>query len=173
MTEADARFLGADLALVGDDGWGDAGFGNAASTPVELNDFHLIEDLAGLGRAELVGRLNALGAESAARLAPKLAQAAAARGEVIVVTHVPPFWEASWHEGRPSNADWVPWFACRATGEVVLACAREHPATGFTVLCGHTHGAGTWQAAPNLTVHTAGARYGEPCVQRVIEVVTR
>jgi len=88
---------------------------------------------------------------------------------VVVVTHVPPFREAAWHEGRPSNDDWVPWFACKATGEAIVACARDCPRTEFIVLCGHTHGAGIHSPAANVMVHTAVAEYGAPGVQRLFE----
>jgi len=48
---AKPRLLEERVALVGDDGWEDARHGNATGTPVELNDFYLIEELAGLSRS--------------------------------------------------------------------------------------------------------------------------
>jgi predicted phosphohydrolase len=167
LTESEPQVLAGGIAVVGEDGWADGRFGNAQGTPVELNDFFVIEELTGLSRPKLVKELNALGDQAAARLAPKLAAAAAASRHVVVLTHVPPFREAAWHEGRPSDDDWVPWFACRATGEAILACARDCPATKFLVLCGHTHGAGVHFPAANVTVRTAGAAYGSPAVQGV------
>lgn len=169
LTESEPQVLGGGIAVVGDDGWADGRFGNALETPVELNDFRLIRELSGLSRLALIQTLNALGDQAAARLAPKLAAAAAASRQVVVLTHVPPFREAAWHEGRPSDDDWVPWFACRATGEAILACAHEYPATDFLVLCGHTHGAGVHSPAANVTVRTAGAAYGSPVVQELFE----
>ncbi len=40
----------------------------------------------------------------------------------------------------------------------------------MTVLCGHTHGGGETEVLPNLRVLTGAAVYGEPKVQRVLEV---
>ena len=40
----------------------------------------------------------------------------------------------------------------------------------MTVLCGHTDGAGEAQVLPNLRVLTGAAEYGEPKVQRVLEL---
>ncbi len=37
-------------------------------------------------------------------------------------------------------------------------------------MCGHTHGEGEAQILPNLKVLTGGATYGEPTLQRVLEV---
>ena len=45
----------------------------------------------------------------------------------------------------------------------------SRPDRQMTVLCGHTHGAEA-QVLPNLRVLTGGAEYGEPKVQRVLEV---
>ena len=154
--------LGEGRALVGVDGWGDARLGRPESSRVWLNDFRLIADLQGLVGPPLWSKLRALGDAEAATLAPLLEQAAASHAEVVVATHVPPFREACWHEGKVSDDEWLPYFTCRAVGNVLLAAARARPEVTFTVYCGHTHGGGVSQLLPNLTVHTGGARYGTP-----------
>jgi hypothetical protein len=45
------------------------------------------------------------------------------------------------------------------TGDITIA----------TLLCGHSHGAGTAHILPNLTCRTGGAEYGEPVVQDVLD----
>src|SRR5262245_5254933 len=42
---ADVLPLTERSALVGHDGWGDGGYGNAATTPIRLNDFLMIDEL--------------------------------------------------------------------------------------------------------------------------------
>jgi hypothetical protein len=162
--------LGRDVALVGVDGWADGRLGDFVRSPVMLNDYVLIADLAGLTKAALVSRLNDLGDAEAALLAPLLAEALSASRRVIVATHVPPFKEACWHEGKISNDDWLPHFTCRAVGQVLRQAALDHPDRKIRVLCGHTHGAGTAEILPNLKVVTGGAEYGEPRVQGTIEL---
>jgi hypothetical protein len=158
------------VGLVGVDGWADARLGDYVRSPVVLNDYLLIAELAGLGRAERQGRLHALGDAEAARLAELLAAALARFRRVIVATHVPPFKEACWHEGRISNDDWLPHFTCRAAGEVLRRAAADHPDRKIRVLCGHTHSSGTADILPNLRVVTGGAEYGEPRVQGTLEI---
>ena len=157
-------------ALVGVDGWGDGGFGLATTSPIRLNDFRLIEELReaapGAPRLEV---LRQLGKESKRLLRGKLGPALATSERIIVLTHVPPFEEAAWHEGKVSDDDWLPWFACRATGEILRDAMAAHPDKRMLVLCGHTHGAGECQILPNLRVLTGGAEYGRPRVQRMIE----
>ena len=156
--------------LVGHDTWGDGRLGNAAGSPVILNDFLLIQELASLDRPALLGRLNALGDEAAAHLAGQLPAALANFAHVYVLVHVPPFREACWHEGRISDDDWLPFFTCRAVGDVLAAAMRQHPERRMTVLCGHTHSPGAAQVSPNLEVKTGAARYGSPRVQEVLVV---
>ena len=79
-----------------------------------------------------------------------------------MLTHVPPFREACWHRGQISDDDWLPHFACRAVGEVLVEAMAAHPECEMTVLCGHTHSPGEAQVLPNLRVLTGGAEYGRP-----------
>lgn len=170
LAESAPLVMGGDVAIVGDDTWADARLGNALTTPVLLNDFFRIADLKGLDRAALLHTLAGLADAAVARLETKLQEAAAGCPHVIVLTHVPPYREAAWHEGRHSDHDWVPWFACRALGEAILRVARGYPSVSFLVLCGHTHGEGECRPAANVTVLTAAAEYGAPRVQRIVEV---
>lgn len=158
------------MALVGHDGWGDGGFGNATTTPIALNDFWLIEELRDLSHEALLAQLRHLGQEAADHFHAVLPVALQSHDEVIALTHVPPFREACWHEGRISDDDWLPFFASRAVGEALREVMAAHPHRRLTVLCGHTHGAGECTILPNLTVLTGGAVYGKPAVQRTLTV---
>src|SRR5262249_51209401 len=162
--------LGREAALVGVDGWADGRLGDYVRSPVMLNDYVLIAELAGLTKAARLSRLNELGDTEAALLSPLLAEALSASRRVIVATHVPPFREACWHEGKISDDDWLPHFTCRAVGQVLRQAALDHPDRKIRVLCGHTHGAGTADILPNLKVVTGGAEYGEPRVQGTIDL---
>ncbi len=47
---------------------------------------------------------------------------------------------------------------------------KEHPTSKLTVLCGHTHGGGEFQAADNIRVLTGEAEYGKPRINGVLEI---
>jgi predicted phosphohydrolase len=162
--------LGPEVALVGVDGWADGRLGDYVRSPVQLNDYLLIAELAGLTKAARLDKLNRLGDAEAEALEGLLAEALGKHRRVIVATHVPPFKEACWHEGRVSNDDWLPHFSCRAVGEVLRRAAVAHPDSKIRVLCGHTHSGGTAEILPNLKVVTGGAEYGEPRVQGTMEL---
>jgi predicted phosphohydrolase len=159
-----------ETALVGHDGWADGRYGDYEHSEVLLNDYLLIEELAGLDAEDRLRRLHALGDEAAAHFRAVLPDTLARFPRLIVLTHVPPFREACWHRGRISDDDWLPHFACRAVGEVLGEAMAAHPECEMTVLCGHTHSAGEAQILPNLRVLTGGAEYGQPEVQRVLYV---
>ncbi len=153
-------------ALIGHRGWADGRAGAGAQSQVELNDYRLIAELTGCSRAERFRRLAALGDASANSLRVALDLAVPRYRRVFVLTHVPPFPEATWHEGQVSDAEYLPHFCNTAAGKVLRAVAKKHPRHEFIALCGHTHSPGVARIFPNLTVHTGGAAYGEPCIQR-------
>ncbi len=161
------------VVLIGIDGWGDARCGDLESR-VQLSDWNLIDDFrkARTDRAERNAVLQRLGANEARALREMLARTPATE-QLVVLTHVPPFPESCWHDGAMSEPAWLPWFTCVATGEVLRAYADAHPDTRITVLCGHTHGVGVFEAAPNLEVRTGGwssgvEGYGNPIVQTTL-----
>lgn len=170
LPDAGVVALTDQTCLVGHDGWGDGRLGDYWALRVQLNDFLLIEELAGLSDRDRLARLNALGDEAAAHLRAVLPEALDRFGHVLVAIHVPPFRDACWHEGRISDDDWLPHFTCAAAGEVLRAEAARQPDRAISVLCGHTHGAGEVLIAPNLRVITGGAAYGRPAIQAVLEV---
>jgi hypothetical protein len=147
-------------SLVGIDGWGDARCGNLRSR-VTLSDWRLIGELQGQISQQRIDTLRSLGALEAGALQEQLGRLAPSP-ELLVLTHVPPFADACWYNGRQSEPDWLPWFTCIAVGEVLLEYARQQPLTKITVLCGHTHGRGEYRPVDNLLVRTGGWPPGEP-----------
>jgi 3',5'-cyclic-AMP phosphodiesterase len=161
-----------EACLVGHDGWGDGRFGDYHGSDVLLNDFGLIEQFGGFeeNADDRLAKLHALGDEAAAHIRAVLPDALARFRNVVVATHVPPFRESCWHEGKVSDDNWLPFFSCKAVGDALAEAMAAAPDRQMTVLCGHTHGGGEAQILPNLWVLTGGARYGRPEVQRVFQV---
>jgi hypothetical protein len=155
--------------LVGHDGWGDGRYGHYQQSPVRLSDQELIRDFRGLNREAVLAKLHALGDESARYLREVLNKALDSYDQVLCLTHVPPFKEACWYEGKMGNDDWLPYFACQAVGDVLLKVIEGRPHATMTVLCGHTHHEGAVQVSSNLRVVTGSADYGAPCISDVLE----
>jgi 3',5'-cyclic-AMP phosphodiesterase len=172
MPDAGVVPLTNETCLVGHDGWGDGRLGDYHGSDVMLNDFGLIGEFDGFDEdpAQRLAKLHALGDEAAAHFRTVLPDALERFKHVVVLTHVPPFREACWHEGNLSDDNWLPFFSCKAVGDALVEAMTAAPDRTMTVLCGHTHGSGETQILPNLRVLTGGARYGAPVVQRVLEV---
>jgi len=159
------------VAIVGHGGWGDGRLGNFGRSNLILSDYVAIRELAESfdlrrfkgdfsDQPELRTTLEHLGDDAATSLRPSLAEATDQHSQVIVLTHVPPFKAACWHDGRIASDEWLPAFTCRAMGDLLLESAKANPDCEITVLCGHTHGHGVAQIAPNLTVYTGEAEHG-------------
>ena len=158
------------VALIGHDGWADGRLGDYVRSDILLNDYFLIEELSDLSKDERAVRLNGLGDEAADALGRLAPQALESYRNLFVLTHVPPFREACWHEGQISNDLYLPHFACRAVGNRLAEVMSVHPESTMTVLCGHTHSSGFARILDNLVVYTGGAEYGEPVLQRVFDL---
>ena len=162
--------LGVGAALIGHGGWGDGRIGDFGASPIDLNDYHIIRELSGLPRGLLLERLNELGDEAALHLSELLHEALDHAERVVLATHVPPWRQACWHQGKLSDDDWAPHFTCKAVGDVLVKIMSAHPEQQLTVLCGHTHSPGEADILPNVRVYTGGAMYGAPKLQRVLEL---
>lgn len=162
--------LAPGVGLVGHDGWADARLGDYERSYVMMNDYKLIAELADCTKRDRWPKLQALGDEAAAHIARVLPAALDMFPLVYLLTHVPPFREACWHEGRLSDDEWAPHFTCKAVGDAILASLEARPDRRLIVLCGHTHGGGEVWPLPNVQVLTGGAVYGQPSITREFEL---
>lgn len=170
LTSAGVVRLTENTGLIGHEGWADGRLGDYATSRIMLNDYALIQDLECLTKAGRLEVLNRLGDEAAKHVRRELTRALRRFPRVILLTHVPPFRNACWHEGQVSGDAWLPHFGCQAMGQVILDCMTAHPNQSLTVLCGHTHGAGETRPLRNVRVLTGAAGYGEPSVARTFKI---
>ncbi len=161
--------LAPGVVMIGEDGWGDGTEGDYARSKVRLNDFQLIDDFRQAAPPQWPSMLAELGRQAAMRLSKQLEVALRASQQVLVVTHVPPYREACWYQGRTTDDHWAPFFVCGQTGAVLRQAAQQRPTAKLEVICGHTHHGGVAEIRGNLTVTTAGAEYGDPALASVIE----
>lgn len=161
--------LTAKTCLIGHDGWGDGRYGDFHGSEVVLNDFLFIQELSGLPKNALLTKLQRLGEEAGRHFQTLLPQALDMCDHIVVLTHVPPFLEAAWYDGRYCDDNWLPFFSCKAVGEVLKDTMLRYVHKRMTVLCGHTHSGGSSQISANLTSFTGPARYGHPRIQRLFE----
>lgn len=166
--------LSNDTVLLGHDGWADARYGDFDHSSVSLNDSRLIAELYQaflLNKSALKNEMQKLADADAKILEQTLMNAITVNiKKVVIATHVPPVPECSWHKDRLSDENWLPYFASKATGDVILNVAQHHRDIHFLVLCGHTHTAASVKLFDNLEIKAGGAQYHKPHIQEVIRI---
>jgi predicted MPP superfamily phosphohydrolase len=159
-----------DTCVIGHDGWGDGRFGNIWDSNVMMSDFQVIKELHFLIDKKMkIEKLGHLGDEAANHFYQILPEAIDKYRNIIVLTHIPPFIEACWHEGKISDDSWLPYFSCKAAGDALYSVMIKNPDNNMTVLCGHTHSGRECQILPNLKVITGAAEYGIPSVTGIFQ----
>lgn len=163
-----------DVILIGQDGWADGRLGDYQNSNIKLNDERMIADLfqaAILGKQSLLQKMQQLADMDAENLQHDLEKAIKRKPKkIIVVTHIPPFKEACFHQGKMSDDDWMPYFSSKATGDVIEKFAQNNPGIEFLVLCGHTHSEAFYQPFENLIVKAGKAKYYQPVAQSIIDL---
>jgi len=161
--------------ICGCGGWYDAYYGNENSN-VLLNDFYLISELKQTSnyRPFLLEKIRYRAKQEAALLEKNLENACRTNNEVIIVgTHIPPYAESAWHEGRPSEQDWAPWFSSKSSGDVLDRFAEQYSDKKFIILAGHSHGSGIYYRKNNMTIFTGPAVYRNPNICGTINLVEK
>ncbi len=167
------QYLGDDIVLLGEDGWADGRYGDYVNSRISINDSRMIADLYHskiLGKYHLLEKMQQLADRDANQLQVNLINAIMKRKpkKIIILTHVPPFKEVCLYEEEISSDDFLPFFASKASGDVLIETAKENAGIEFLVLCGHTHSKAYWQPCDNLTVKVGMAEYIKPEIQEVI-----
>ncbi|MBB3206587.1 3',5'-cyclic AMP phosphodiesterase CpdA [Rhodopirellula rubra] len=170
LTDSAPISIADDAVLLGDDGWGDATVGDYANTTVRLHDFELINDFRDSPSETWQATLQREGRDSGDRLSIKLQSLPTTIKHALIATHVPPFRESCWYEGRTTDENWAPFFVCGGVGAALRKAAQANPHRMYTVLCGHTHHDGDAEILPNLIVHTGYSRYGTLDIESIIEL---
>lgn len=159
-------------AVVGHDGWYDAGAGSWQMSGFAMSDWTAIGDFLQVGgnKATIVALAKKLAHEGVKHCHDGIKTAVRHHKNVVVLTHFPPFPQAHVYNGKIGDDQAQPWYVNTLMGAMLLDAAKAFPNVKFTVLCGHTHGKTTYSPVSNLTVHVGGAEYDKPEVQGFIEV---
>lgn len=162
--------LAPGVCLIGHDGWYDARCGDYEHSDVKMEDRNRISDFVNLTKASFKTKLNELGTEAAEHLRKQLKLAICSYDQVVLAMHVPPFREACLYNGEIASNFNLPFYCCKAVGDVILEIMGSAPEKQLLVLCGHTHQKAEYQPLPNVKVHVGAAKYGRPRIQNTVEI---
>jgi Icc protein len=164
--------LTSQTKLIGVNGFADGLSGRGWRTTARINDFFQIQNFVALpSDAARFNLMRTLAQAATDKLRRKLMAAAPESDRVIIATHVPPFIDSSFHEGKIGSPEYLPFFSCPTMGKILLEIAEQFPSIRFEVFAGHTHSpALLYQPLQNLSVEVDGAQYGSPKISRVLEL---
>lgn len=165
--------LSPETVLIGVDGWGDCRNGDYENSQLLMSDWLIIEELKSSylkGMDELKVTLQKL-ADADARKLKRNVLKAVEHGytNIIIVTHVPAFEEATLYAGLKSTPSGLPFFSSKCLGDAILPIAKKNPHIDFLWLSGHTHSRAKYKPCNNMTVRVAKAEYYYPQIERVIK----
>ncbi|HEY8560553.1 MAG TPA: metallophosphoesterase [Pyrinomonadaceae bacterium] len=161
LSESGIVKINESTALIGIEGWGDAGNGALNLSAGFSRDVLSIADYKNLTREEIAGLMKTRGARYAEKLRPVLLEAVENYQKVILVTHVPPFVEVCFDRNlRIIDEFKQPFYTCKAIGDLLLEVMPKHPECRMTVLCGHLHEKADQNILENLRVRVKESGYG-------------
>lgn len=140
LTQSDVVPLSDEIALIGTEGWYDARIGNPTYLKATL-DWLLIKDLKNLPTMEdRVQFFRKLSDQSCAMIEEKLVTALDKDYKTVyILTHFPPWKEATRDVGTLLEKFWLPYNVNLALGETIERVMLGRNKRNVTVLCGHTH----------------------------------
>lgn len=161
LTESKLIALNENTAIIGVEGWGDGKNGTLNLSEGAARDVMTIEDYKGLNREEIAVLLNSRGDFYAEKLRQKLLEAVKNYKNVILVVHVPPFVEVCFDRNLRICGEFkLPFYSCKAIGDMLLEVMKNYPNCQMTVLCGHTHEKADVKILDNLRVRVKESGYG-------------
>lgn len=160
MKEAGVVHINDEVALIGSEGWYDAENGKPRYLQFTF-DWFLTEDFRVLPTMEArIEKWRQLATESANDLVDKLHKAwDQGYKTVYVLTHFPPWKEATRDVGTMLEPFWLPYNANVRLGRALEAEMAEHKKRYMTVLAGHTHTDAWIHVARNLECKVSKAKY--------------
>ena len=172
LNDCEVVKLSNSSALIGHDGWYDGTLGNYSTSSVTLSDFNLIQEFIALNKTERLNLMKKLASEATEEIKKKLKTALESCDNIIIGTHVPPFRESCYYDGKISDDNYLPFFTCKMLGDMLLEVMKNYFNSNkqVIVLCGHSHGGSIYNPLENLEVICGDAKYGTTIKQRIIRI---
>lgn len=159
MNDSGVIRLKDDVCLIGADGWYDAGIGNS-NYIIFTADWFCIEEFRKL--PDMKARINAF--KDVAKISndiiiANLKNALKEHKTIYLLTHVPPWREATRDEGSPFEEYWLPYNNNIDLGNSLEKLMVEHPEKKLIVLSGHTHTERWIHVSNNIECRVNKAKY--------------
>lgn len=162
--------LTADSALIGHRGWADARAGFGIETFVRSPDRHHIRDFQGQSHSGVLQKMESLGKASGRYFQAILPKALSQYRQVWIATHVPPFYQAAFFNGRTCAWSKQPHFMNSSAGGVILKLAKCYPSKNVMVMSGHTHSPLAVKVANNVEIRVGRSSPRHPMLSSAFSI---
>ena len=159
MTEAGIVPLTEDVALIGTEGWYDAMHGDEKLLRYTTDWFLTFDFLHERGHEQRVDLWREMAQESARVIEQRLTEALDTYKTVYVITHFPPWKEATRDVGTILEKFWLPYNTNVAMGEAIERAVGGRRKKRVIVLAGHTHTPCRVRVSNSIECAVAGASY--------------
>jgi len=158
MTEKGVVSLNEDVALIGAEGWYDGEAGDPDLLFWTLDRFLTFDFLHLSSMDERVALWRTMALQAAQSVASKLEEALAHHKTVYVLTHFPPWEEATKTAGTTRDL-WLSYNTNVAMGAAIEEVMRGRKKKRVVVLAGHTHAPCRIRVTNSIECHVARASY--------------
>lgn len=159
MQESGIIKLNEDTALAGIDGWFDVAIGNPdyitfTADWLCVDEFRSLPDMK-----SRIDAYKALAQKSADIAVPLLEEAFKTYKTVYLMTHVPPWQQATRDVGTIFEQYWMPYNINHRLGVALEDVMAKYPDRKLVVLCGHTHNPLVARIAANIVCRVGKGKY--------------
>jgi predicted phosphohydrolase len=159
MTEAGVVSLNEDVALIGAEGWYDAQHGDEGLLKYTTDWFRTFDFLHAGDHSDRISMWRRMASESADRVSRDLEAALQTHKTVYVLTHFPPWKEATRDVGTLMEKFWLPYNTNCVMGEAIERVVDGRRKKRVVVLAGHTHTPCRVRVTNSIECVVAGASY--------------
>lgn len=139
MTDAGIVSLTEDVAVIGAEGWYDAALGDPELLKLTTDWFRTFDFLHLETHAERLDMWRSMAHVSAHLIEERLEEALESHKTVYILTHFPPWKEATRDVGTILEPFWLPYNTNTALGAAIERVAADRRKKRVVVLAGHTH----------------------------------
>lgn len=164
--------LSENTALIGHDGWYDAGWREPSTSLVFISDWFLIREFRRLFTIEEVLELiRARARQAATFLDMSLRKALETNSTVYLLTHFPPWPEQHEWWGKLTEWFWQPYNSSKIVADAVSSVMKDYPDKKVIILAGHTHNRRVVHPTPNIEQRVGAANLGKATIQEIIQIL--
>lgn len=171
LTDSEVISLNEDTAIIGTEGWYDAKYGNSNWLRYTLDRFFIIDFKSKNSLQEQMNICQSLAKKSAEMIEKKLTKALENHKTVYILTHFPPWKEATRDEGTWLESFWLPYNTNTLLGDAIEKVMKGRKKKKSIVLAGHTHEQVYITVKPNIECRVNKANYfgmGSKTKQRIL-----